>query len=463
LDSSTSRKFGGLFVALAFCAIYLLWPTKNYYWDGIAFAVVIERAQHWYELFNVHHLLYEFFGAGLYRLVGGHVRALYLMQWANSVIAAVLLVLAYQLFRRLGVPAANSLAWTAVIGAAATFWKYATDADSYIIANIFLVLAFLLLVRERRPRPVLIAALHIGAMMFHQLAALFYPVALFCLWRQSDQTRRLRNLALYGVLAPGVTLAIYAWAFRSIPNPEAPSFIGWLTFHAKVPFFFNALNNAVWMAKGTLRLFVGGKVGRFDWTAPTVVSAVLLVIAVAATVFYFVRLRPKASSMHEPALILWAGVYLTFLFFWEPYNTFYRQFYVVPLVAMLALLTRKWDPRLIAAPAAALLLLNFTFYIYPNTLVKNNPPLAVAMEQRSIWRPGTGVVFGQFVPDLWTISYFNPQAAWIPMDQPDSAMLRKYVADFGRDGGSVWVDWTYQQRSGRDAPPFTFRRADELK
>ena len=193
------------------------------------------------------------------------------------------------------------------------------------------------------------------------------------------------------------------------------------------------------------------------------VSAVLLMIAVAATIFYFVRLRPKASSMHEPALILWAGVYLTFLFFWEPYNTFYRQFYVVPLVAMLALLTRKWDPRLIAAPAAALLLLNFTFYIYPNTLVKNNPPLAVAMEQRSVWRAGTGVVFGQFVPDLWTISYFNPQAAWIPMDQPDSAMLRKYVADFGRDGGSVWVDWTYQQRSGRDAPPFTFRRADELK
>src|SRR3954447_5428698 len=97
LDSSTSRNYAGLFVALTFGAIYLLLPTKNYYWDGMAFAVVIERAQHWPELFSVHHLLYEFVGAGLYRLFGGHIRALYLMQSFNSLVAVGFLALAYRL------------------------------------------------------------------------------------------------------------------------------------------------------------------------------------------------------------------------------------------------------------------------------------------------------------------------------------------------------------------------------
>src|ERR671939_69976 len=87
LDSSTSRSYAGLFLALIFGAIYLLWPTKNSYWDGVAFAVVIERAQHGAELFSVHHLLYEFVGAGLYRLFGGHIRALYLMQAFNALVA----------------------------------------------------------------------------------------------------------------------------------------------------------------------------------------------------------------------------------------------------------------------------------------------------------------------------------------------------------------------------------------
>ena len=110
----------------------------------------------------------------------------------------------------------------------------------------------------------------------------------------------------------------------------------------------------------------------------------------------------------------------------------------------------KWDARLIGYPAAALLFLNFTFYIYPNTLEKNNLPLTVAMEQRKVWPAGTGVVLAQFVPDLWTISYFNSQAAWIALEQPDAAKLQKYAEAFGHDGATIWVDWTYlQNRASR--------------
>jgi hypothetical protein len=458
LDSSTSRKHAGVIIALIFGAIYLATPTKNYYWDGIAFAVVIERHQHWYELFSVHHLLYEFVGYGLYHLFGGQIRALYLMQSLNSAAAAAVLYVVFRILRALDVPYPNAIAWTALMGAAATFWKFSTDADSYILANLFLAACFWLLLPGQAPAPVRVGLLHTGALMLHQLSALFYPVVLLCLWKHSRE-RWLRNAAVYTIFSAGVTLAVYSWAYRSIPNPEAPTFAGWVTHHAKVPFFFNAASNAAWMLTGTLRLFLGGKFGRLEWTPATIVSVALIIASAVAAVLCLRRVRWRFGSVPHAPLWLWLAVYVTFLFFWEPYNTFYRLFYLLPLIALLAVATRdSQNARLVGAVAAVLFFANYAFYIHPNRNVKNNPPLAVAIAQQQVWPPGTGVVFGQFVPDLWTISYFNPQVSWIAMDTPDPARLAGYVEDFGKNGGSVWVDWTYLQHAGEKAEPFTFRK-----
>jgi hypothetical protein len=70
------------------------------------------------------------------------------MQWTNCIAGALLIWLADRLFRSLGVPPWNSAAGAAILGASATFWKFTTDADSYILANVFLAAAYLALRRS---------------------------------------------------------------------------------------------------------------------------------------------------------------------------------------------------------------------------------------------------------------------------------------------------------------------------
>lgn len=195
-------------LTISFVVLYACFLTRNYYWDGLSFAIDIERAQSWRDLLNAHHLLYNLIGYGEYLLVCRRVRALYLMQWSNCLAGGVLIWLAYRLLRSLDVPVANSAACAMMIGAAATYWKFSTDADSYILANVFLLAAY-----KTVPRATLRGALlHVCAMMMHQLSALFFPVALALLWRQRKE--RIWGAALsYTVVAVGLTLALYGIAY----------------------------------------------------------------------------------------------------------------------------------------------------------------------------------------------------------------------------------------------------------
>jgi hypothetical protein len=438
----------GTALALLFALVYLALPTRSYYWDGVSFALDIEHAQTWRDLFHVHHLLYNFIGYGEYKVLGGSIRALYLMQWTNCVAGGLLIWLANRLFRSLQVPPTNSAACAAILGAAATFWKFTTDADSYILANVFLAAAYLTLGRS----PVRGAVFHVCAMMLHQLSALFYPVGLALIWRRSRE-RFWREAVAYTLISAGGTLALYAMAFRLATRRAAPTFVSWLTFHAKVPFSFDALGNAGWLLLGTGRLFVGGKLSPAAYFVGPVAAALF-----ALTVVGLAHNRNRlASVLPEWPVLVWVAVYLGFLFIWEPYNTFYRLFYLLPLVALLAVATRATGARPLACLAGALLFWNFSQFIYPHSRVENNAPLAFALEQRKRWPAGTGVIFSEFVPDLWTISYFNPQVSWITVEQPDAARVAAYAAQFARDRGQVYVDWTYLQRTGHAASRFSFQ------
>jgi len=73
-----------LFVPLA---IYLTFPTRNYYWDGVGFGIQIEKNLPATALLYPSHLIYNLWGSWLYQLsgwIGLRVRSLYLMQAAND-------------------------------------------------------------------------------------------------------------------------------------------------------------------------------------------------------------------------------------------------------------------------------------------------------------------------------------------------------------------------------------------
>jgi len=123
-----------------------------------------------------------------------------------------------------------------------------------------------------------------------------------------------------------------------------------------------------------------------------------------------------------------------------PQNTFYRMFYLAPLILVIAGWRR--GPRVLPILAAALFLWNAAFYIVPKSRAANNPPLDFALKQRAQWPAGVPIVFHTFHPDLWTISYFNPQVAWIGFLSVDIPLLDRNLAAAQSLGQPLWVEAT---------------------
>lgn len=412
--------------------VYLALPTRNFYWDGVSFAIAIEKNYPFSALVHPSHLIYSVWGAWLYDLsdwIGFPVRALYLMQAANCVLAGLAVMLLYQCLRVQGWSSEQGLVGALTFGFSATWWKFATDADAYIPAIVLLLCAFLLL---KNPRMVWLAGLaNAAAMLFHELAILFLPVALLLLWRWRA------GLLTFCATALAPVVVAYMWAFRAANPPEG--FLHWITSHsADSSFAFNPLKDLGYTLRGTLRLFFGGRWPDLVPNPLSVIACILLASAVTGFLYYAWRARPFRWSPPPAVLLLWVGVYVAFLFFWMPQNTFYRLFYLPPLILMLA-------PQSYRAGflfAAVLLLWNFAFLIYPESQPEFNAPLRFALAQHDSWPPGSAIVFHRFHPDLWTISYFNQQAAWMGLERADMGELERDLAYARSQERPMWLEQT---------------------
>jgi len=74
--------------------------------------------------------------------------------------------------------------------------------------------------------------------------------------------------------------------------------------------------------------------------------------------------------------------------------------------------------------------------------VENNAPLRFALAQHEHWPPGTPIAIHTFHPDLWTISYFNQQAAWIGFDKMDLDRLEQNLIAARQRGQPLWLEAT---------------------
>jgi hypothetical protein len=419
-------------------AAYLAFPTRNFYWDGVSFAIEIEKNYPPSALVHPNHLIYQLWGAWLYDFsdwLGWPVRSLYLMQIANCLLAGLAVLLLYRCLRINGWSSEHGVMGALTFGFSATWWKFATDADAYIPAVVLLLCAYVLL---ERPKLIWLAGLaHAAAMLFHELAIFFLPVAVLLLWK-----RRWMMVA-YCAAALAPVAAAYAWAYQAAEPPE--DFLGWVTSHsADSAFSFNPLRDAAYTLRGTLRLFFGGRLPDVVRNPVSAAAAVLLACAVIAFVFHAWRARPWRWSPPPVAFLLWVSVYVAFLFFWMPQNTFYRLFYLAPLVLTLVMslddaVRIHWAGL---SFAAVLLLSNFVFLTYPESRAEFNAPLRFALAQHDSWPPGSAIVFHRFHPDLWTISYFNPQAAWMGLERADLGEMERDLAYARSQSKPLWVEET---------------------
>ncbi len=177
------RKLFPLGVGLA--ALYLCFLTASHYWDGVLFSLYIEKVSEgalpFPTLLHANHLLYSPLGYGVYQVLhalGVPVRSVTVLQLINvfaSVLCSTLIFrVCLRFFRSL------ELAWTCTLlfALGATWWKFSTDADGYVIA-VWLSTWALVSVLAEKPRLVTAGVCLSLAMLFHQLAVFGYlPIVL---------------------------------------------------------------------------------------------------------------------------------------------------------------------------------------------------------------------------------------------------------------------------------------------
>jgi hypothetical protein len=451
-------------------ASYLLLLTKNYYWDGIFFAQSIEDSAHLNpQLLHPNHLIYNVVGYLFYRAarsLGLQARAVEVLQVLNCFVAALC---AYVFFRIL-LECLKSVYLSAMLtlsfALSAVWWKFSTDADSYILSVLFLLACLRLILPGRKPRPYLVAVTHAISMCFHQLAVLFFPVVLLgILLQASTESRKVRlTLALkYSLTAFLITFPLFYYSFYLLTGSLAfKPFFHWVTtFSPEHGFTFNAWDNLAYTLRGHSRLFVGGRLGFLrDLRDPFMFALAGVTVILAALLFfklirYHRELKPALrhrsedeSKLRQLRLLcfVWIACYVVFLFFFIPQNTFYRLFYLPAII----LLAGTYLARVEASPnhvrryraalfVALILVANLTFSAYPYALVSANPPLALTLNMRNAWGHGTTIYFAAWNSDNSLVRYFNPQTVW---REATPETLEKEMRELRKSGGAAWMDTT---------------------
>ncbi len=432
-------RWGRLWLALPL-AVYLLLPTRNYYWDGVAFAINVEKQLPLRDTLHPNHLIYTAAWVWLYHaalLIGLKTRALFLMQFVNSLLAGAGVALLYRALRRRAVRPNGAIAGALAFAFAATWWKFSTDADAYIPSLFLLLCANDLL--ETRRSVVLAGLTHAAAMLFHELAFLYLPIAL---WRLKEP----KKAVSYGACSLGPSAVAYALAYRTVSGQfSAAGLAGWVMAHSPdASFSWQPARDLGLTLAGTLRLFFGGRLDQVKLEPVTIIGAAALVACALGLAVGWRRGGPFRFRVPPKDLLLWVALYAAFLFVWMPQNTFYRLFYAAPLVlAVCCAVERPRVGRFLPWTICGVLFLwNLTFAIYPQSRVENNPPLRFALAQHANWPPGTPIAFHTFHPDLWTISYFNHQAAWIGLDKMDLGRLDRSLTDARQRGQPLWLEAT---------------------
>ena len=448
--------------------LYLLLPTKNYFWDGVSFAQSIEDATRLSPaLFHPNHLIYNPFGYLFYKAfrgVGLNLRALEVLQIANAFLSVLSAYLFFRILRR----TLGSVYWTVTLcllfALSATWWKYSTDADSYIPSVLFLILSFYFLMPDRKPRAVVAALLYSVAMLFHQMAVFFFPVLLVGIYLQArrlDARRRMMLVAVGGMVSFLFTIVTYFYSFYlQTGRTDLRTFYLWTTSLSPEPgHAFNAWGNFVYTFNGHVKLFTSGRLTYLKdaldfWTVAALVILLLLIAALIVQMvrnfselkafFFTVTRKDERFQDLRKLCLVWIASFFIFQYFFIPQHTYYRLFYLPALILWLStyLVQYEAQPQSKRRYRAALLVgaiavSNLVFYITPLTQARNYPPVAMALKLNQAWPPGTVVYLASINSDNSLVRYFNPSAVLIEVS-PQT--LEREVRNLPPGTQSVWME-----------------------
>lgn len=467
-------------IFLTVLLVYLCFPNKVYFFDGIAFAQTIEDARGLEtSLIHPNHLFYEAFGYLIYRVVRGvgiEARALIVLQITNSFLSAGAAVLFFHILRRTLRSVYLAGALTFLFAFSATWWKFSTDADAYIPSVLFVLVSFYLILPEAKPRPLLVALTFSLSMCMHQLAVVFFPVLVAGLFLQSAATERRRQILTvlqFSSAAFVITFGVYYYCFYLATGTlDFKRLMRWMTsFSPDASFSFNAWSNLSYTVRGYFRLFFGGRLSALKGLLNPFIIALIIGLVILAGLFVARLIRgglsfrrrssPDAVPRFRLVVLfpriklllflcsLWIAVYTVFLFVWLPQHTFYRLFYLPALLLLAGILisssealdAHKRTYRL-ALFVAVMSLANFLFLIFPSSYTHKYQPLAFALEMNQVWPRGTVVYYSLTNSDESLFRYFNPQTEWRQWKSNDPKDLENDLRNIYDSGGTAWLEVT---------------------
>lgn len=486
-----ARSRSVVLFTLAVLACYLLTPTFDYYWDGITFSLQIERVAQGARpalLFHQNHLLYNAAGYLLLaalRAVDSAARALPLMQVANSVIGAVSVGVFYRIVEVIARSRYVALVSAIALAFSAIWWKLATDVNAYMLSLLLILLCARNLLGAK-PRWYLAGMALTGAMLIHELAALFYPAAMVAVFTNPEARDKKRFALWASLLAWGTTVAVYylcAFSARGITWPL--SVISWaLSNQSGVSPSLNPLPGILIVPRANIDLFLGHRFSIFLRTAGglEIAAAALALLTLSAFLFVLARqvslplvfksLGKGAQDAQGqftrvvPMALAWLCAYSVFLIFWEPWIIYYRVFYAPPCILLAAVLLRRYhsfaarsaggDLPGKAPSGAALLavlamaLFNLAFYTAPGMRVEANAIAAMAREANNLWDNNTIIYYARPNSADTAFEYFNEKADWRRLPQSDAEGLSREIDDLHKNGKSVWLNKGAYSYAGRD-------------
>jgi len=449
--------------------IYLLFPTKNYYFDGVFFARSVEAAPALTSaLLHPNHLIYEPFIYCCYRALlffGVHVRALSLMQITNSILSAAAALLMFRLLRRALDSTYFALVLALLFAFSATWWRYSTDADAYVPSLLCLVACFNLVLPGRRTRPLHAAAVLTLAVLFHQIAVVAFPALVFGVYLQTralSQGARCRSVIGFAATGCALTLATYLiCVYLSQHTLDPGVFLRYVTYHdPDLPRSAGIGDSLRSTIMGNARLFFGGRFNLISGLLNpiTVTLALALVALISLLAVALARsssdLRANLGAMLSPnttlkqlALVcrMWIGIFLLFLC-WVT-APLYRIFYLPPLVALCGVVFRSGagtGPRHYRAAmvAAIVALVNFLFLIYPYSHVEKVKPVALAFEMKRAWGSRAVIYYAKNNADVNLFRYLAPESDWRPAPADLSGTFENELKGIYAGGRTAWLEAT---------------------
>jgi hypothetical protein len=467
-DRLTKTLFIITFVGL----VYLATLTADYYWDGITFALQIEKVAKMERgaslLFHQNHLLYSGIGYVVYsiaRALSSTVRSLYVLQIMNVFAGAVAVGIFFHMTERLTRSRHAALISSAVLALSAVWWKLATDANAYMVSLLLMLICADTLF-SARPRWLLAASALGGAMLIHQLASLFYPAALVAVLTSTSLKQRWKFAGKLSALAWGATIGAYylcASLLHEINNPL--EVVKWaVSNQSGVSPSGNPLPGLLLLPRGNLDMIIGhnfalyrnqsGSIEKlFAWTALFSAIICLAVFLRRARWIAFLKgshiVAPRIRQSWKacaPALITWIVVYVVFLLFWEPWQVLYRVFYLPPLALALGFVLTNYHTRgslptdAAALGVATLALFNLAFFICPNMRTTANPRVAAARSAQHIWNDKTVVYFANRNEADTAFEYFNVQTRWRRFNAAAKSGIDEEIRRAFDQSGQIWLN-----------------------